>query len=257
VKGTTDPSEETVAQYLDWWIENLWNFVDRGRKDEETVKDYINSFRYVKASHLGRVKLIDLTAKDIYEMLVCLAQEGRAYYKNGKVIGRGPLAHRTVIRVRAHIEKALTQATSLGKIPLNVAKLVDIPATEKPEAKKALSEDQANLMIKTAAAAARSEDLLVYAFLLVGFVNGLRPGENRGLPWSRLDWDYHTDQGGRVFGAIDIDASLKRKKAYTRNGNRVPERLVLGGVKRDIDASNRIMVLPPEVLQVLRRWQVE
>jgi integrase len=107
------------------------------------------------------------------------------------------------------------------------------------------------------AAEARPEDLLVYAFLLVGFVNGLRPGENRGLQWHRVDWNYHADELGRVYGAIDIDATLERKKPYTRNGVRVPERFVIGGVKLDIDASNRVMLLPPEVVQVLRGWQVE
>lgn len=257
-KGPTDPTEETVGEFLDWWVDQQWDFVDRGRKDEETVKDYENSFRYVKA-RLGDIRLIDLTAADLYGLLVYLANEGRVHYRAGKKAGRGPLAHRTVIRVRSHLERALASATSLGKIPVNVAKLVDVPATEKPEPKKALTEDQAQLMITIAKAAAeaRPEDLLVYAFLLVGFVNGLRPGENRGLQWSRLDWSYHTDSKGRVYGAIDIDASLKRKKAYVRDGDYVPERFVMGGVKRDIAASNRIMVLPPEVLGVLRRWQVE
>jgi integrase len=256
--GATDPSEETVAHYLDWWIETRWAFVDKGRKDEETVKDYANSFRYV-GDHLGQIKLIDLTPKHIYDMLVYLANEGRAYYKNGQVVGRGPLAHRTIIRIRSQLEQALATATSLGKIPVNVAKLVDIPATVKPEPKKALTEEQANLMLKTAqeAAEARSADLMVYAFLLVGFVNGLRPGENRGLQWNRVDWDYYTDPNGRIYGAVDIDGSLKRKRGYTRNGKRVPERFVMGGVKRGIEASNRIMLLPPEVVEVLRRWQVE
>ena len=158
------------------------------------------------------------------------------------------------------MERALATATSLGKIPINVAKLVEIPPTERPEPKRALTEEEVRLMIKTAAAAAaeaKPEDLLVYAFLLVGFVNGLRRGENFGLQWHRLDWEYHTDEKGQVFGAIDISATLKRKKRHWRNGEYIPERYVMGGVKRDTAESNRIMVLPPQVIEVLRRWQVE
>jgi integrase len=256
--GSLGRTDETVASYLDWWVNTQWDFVDKGRKDEETVKDYENSFRYVKA-RLGHITLIDLTAADLYKLLVYLANEGRAQYKKGQVVSRGPLSHRTVIRVRSNMEKALATATSLGKIPVNIAKLVDIPATVKPEPKKALTEDEANLMIATAAAAAevKSEDVLVYAFLLVGFVNGLRPGENRGLQWHRLDWEYDTDGNGRVFGAIDIDASLQRKKPHWRDGEYFPERYVLGGLKLGTQESKRIMVLPPQVVEVLRRWQVE
>jgi integrase len=256
--GPTNPSEQTLAKYLDWWVDGQWQFVDKGRRDEETIKDYVNSFRHVKG-RLGHIKLIDLTAADLYNLLVHLANEGRTHYRGGEVVGRGPLAHRTVLRVRAHMEKALATATSLGKIPVNIAKLVEIPATVTTVPKKALSEEQAKLVIRTVqeAAEARSEDLLVYAFLLVGFVNGLRPGENRGLQWHRLDWDYYTDKRGRIYGSIDIDGTLKRKRGYTRNGVRVPERFVMGGVKLDIAASNRIMLLPPEVVEVLRRWRVE
>ena len=47
--GNQGRTDETVATYLDWWVNTQWSFVDKGRKDEETVKDYENSFRYVKA----------------------------------------------------------------------------------------------------------------------------------------------------------------------------------------------------------------
>jgi integrase len=236
------PTDETVVSYLDWWLDQQWDKVGTGQLDEGTVSDYAFSLGYVK-ERFPRVRLIDLTSADVYELLRHLAKRGRTRkIKNGYVVE--PLSRRTVTRVRSHLAMALRTARTLGKIPVNVALDVEIPATVDPTPQRSLTPAQAKLLLEEA----EGTDTLVYAFLLTGFAAGLRPGENLGAKWQYLDWDEAT---------LEIEKTLQRKKRHVRDGEVIPERLVIGGVKRGINASRRIMVLPPQVLQALRRWQVE
>jgi integrase len=257
-------SDQTVKEYLEWWlIDRGQNFVDKDKKSQGTVNDYRNSLGYVMNSRLGDVKLIDLTAPDLHDLLVALAEEGRTFRKNGQVVRRGPLSDRTIKRVRSDMIKALKTATSQGRVPSNIARELETPATTDTEPKRALTAEQARLMVSVAEKQAEKEpkDLLVSAFLLLALTSGLRTGEALGAQWERINWEYEVIDG-HTYGALDIEHSLKRIRGYTnRDGVKVPERLVLGGVKAnmqgEIEASKRIMVLPPAVLQVLKRWRHE
>lgn len=254
--GVEQPTDETVEEYLDWWLARQWEFVGKGRKDDKTVIDYANSLGYVK-TRLGQVKLMDLTAAEVYELLVYLSKYGRVTKVRGRRlvrVKRQPLARRTVTRVRSHLDMALATAVMLGKIPVNVAQLVrltEIPDLSETAEKRALTPEQAQSLLEEAQA-----DPLVHAFLLVGLSQGLRAGENLGAGWDYLDWEGYTDANGVVMGTLEIERTLKRTPAHRRNGVKVTERLEMGGVKLGIRASERIMVLPPAVLQVLRTWQV-
>ena len=74
-----------------------------------------------------------------------------------------------------------------------MAKLVGIPATDAPTPKKALTPEQVVTVLEVA-----KSDPLVHAFLLVGFTQGLRAGENLGAGWDYLDWEGYTDENGVV-----------------------------------------------------------
>ncbi len=106
--------------------------MDKGRKDEETVKDYANSFRYVKA-RLGHflVHRPDGLGEHLTTCWSISPTRGWAYYRHVRWWwSRGPLgAPHGDTGCVPQLEKALASATSLGKIPVNIAKLVDIPAT--------------------------------------------------------------------------------------------------------------------------------
>jgi integrase len=240
--GLGAPTDETVADYLAWWLDQQRDKVTTGEKDSGTVNDYALSLGYVTA-RLGKVKLIDLTSADVYDLLVHLARQGRTRTIKGASVTE-PLSRRTVTRVRSHLDMALRTDKRLGKVTTNVAADVEIPATAPSSPRRALGVDQAKVLIEEA----EGTDTLVYAFLLLGFTVGLRPGENLGARWDCLDWHE---------GTLEIEKTLQRKIGYTRDGVKVPDRLVMGGVKRDIAASKRTMTLPPQVLQALRRWQVE
>jgi integrase len=263
--GQADPaadSDETVAEFLDDWLRRQWDYVDTGQYEWKTVDDFDASVKKAKEV-LGDVKLKNLHAQVIYNGLERLAKSGRIVktYEPGPrgqrkvTITRAPLSRRTVKKVYNVLTVSLDEAVTFGKVPRNEARLLNprrLPATVPPTKKRALSEGQFAIMREAA-----ERDLLVEAFLLTGFANGLRSGENMGASWDRVNWKYYTDEDGEVYGALDIAETLKVKGGNSRDGEWVPEYLEIGDVKGRVEASRRVMLLDPEVLAVLRRWRAK
>ncbi len=255
--GGAAETDETLGEYLDSWLARQWAFVDTGEMEEKTIDDFNTSVTKAKEV-LGDIPLKNLTALAIFMGLERLAKTGRKEKvysgKRGNrqvKIVRKPLSRRTITKVKNLLVVVLDEATAYNLVPRNEARLVlKLPATVAPTEKRSLNERQVKIMLEAA-----EQDPIVLAFLLTGFVSGLRSGENMGARWDRLNWKYYEDEDGRVFGALDIEETLKVKGGYVRDGVNVPEYLEMGDVKGRTAASRRKMVLPPDVLQVLRRWQ--
>ncbi len=258
-RGGATETDETLGEFLDSWLARQWDFVDTGEKNEKTVKDYAHSITKAK-ERLGTIPLKDLSALAIFLELERLAKSGKAArVYSGKArkrtarIVRQPLSRRDVKRVRSLLINALDEAVLYGKLDRNEARLTRLPATQPPEPQKALSEEDIQQVLRVA----EENDLLLYASLLTGFSNGLRPGELLGAQWHNVEWNLFTDDNGQTFGAIEIEETLKVEGGYVRNGEKVPERRQMGAVKGEVAASERIMALDPRVLKALRRWQVK
>jgi hypothetical protein len=76
--GAATVTDETVAEYLDWWLASRWDYVTKEQKAEKTVIDYQNSLSYVK-SRLGHLKLAELTSAHVYDLLVHLSKYGKTH----------------------------------------------------------------------------------------------------------------------------------------------------------------------------------
>lgn len=115
--------------------------------------------------------------------------------RHGGKDGKG-LSPRTVQYVRAVLRKALNQALKWGRVPRNVALLVDPPTATKPQIKPLTPEQGRKLL--DAARGHRLEALYRVALSL-----GLRQGEALGLRWEDVDLDA---------GTLRVAMALQRRK---------------------------------------------
>jgi integrase len=92
------------------------------------------------------------------------------------------LAPNTVKYVHSVLRAALNRAVELGKLPRNVATLVDLPRKRHSEI-QTLTPEQARAFLKAA------ERDRWYGLWVLMLTTGLRPGEALGVKWSDLDGD--------------------------------------------------------------------
>ena len=162
---------------------------------------------------LGTRRLAELEPEHVEALLARLAREGKS--------------RRSVTRVRTVLGQALDTAMRRAKVSRNVARLAEMPRTSSPPEKRALTVDQAEALLE----AAKGDP--VEAFIVVGLMTGLRPGELLGLHWD--DVDLHA-------GTLDVTGSLKREGSTLRLGD------VKGGLKR----ARRRLDLPAPAVEALR-----
>jgi integrase len=159
------------------------------------------------------VRLAELEPEHVEAVLARLAKEGKA--------------RRSVTRTRTVLGQALDTAARRGKVARNVAKLAEMPRTAALPERKALNVEQAAMLLEAA------EGDPLEAFIVLGLMTGLRPGELLGLRWSDVDLDART---------LDVTGSLKREGSTLR----------LGDAKRGIRRSRRRLDLPERAVEALR-----
>ena len=159
-----EPSKETVAEYMDKWLET----VVKARVREKTHRDYGDRIRlYIKPA-LGELKLHQVTPEKIQELYNKMLDDG--------------LSPRTVRYAHTILRNALQQAIKWGKLYRNPAELVDLPRQKKEEMKTL-----------SPAEAVRFMEVVVYspwkALFSLLLTSGMRPGEALGLKWNDIDFD--------------------------------------------------------------------
>lgn len=162
------PVNETLSAHLDSWLEGK----RLSGKRPATLRSYRDALSHVR-SLFGTKPLQSLTAEDV-EQVKALMLDGAA-----RRIGRKgePLSARSVNLMLGTLQQALDQAVRRGKVPRNVAALVD-RAAGGPKPGAAWTLEEAALFKERA-----SRDRLHVAWLLTCF--GLRRGEVLGLEWDR------------------------------------------------------------------------
>jgi len=156
------PSEQTLADYLQYWL----NTVMRGQVEDTTWQDYALMVRKSTAL-IGGKPLRAVTASDLQQMYSALAEQGN-----------GP---RTIRYVHTVIRHALADAVDFGLLatnPANKAKPPKLPRTvvHPPSA------DQAAAIL----AVADHDRLRALWYFLA--LTGCRRGEALGLRWDDIDW---------------------------------------------------------------------
>lgn len=155
---------QTVAQYLNHWLENVVRPSVRPR----THATYLGYTRRYLVPEIGRIPLAKLTPQHVQTL-------------QNRMLSRG-LSPQTVHHLRAVLRGALNQAVRWGQIPHNVAALVDPPHVQRYEI-RVLTPTEAKTFLSAAA-----KDRLA-ALYTVALAAGLRQGELLGLRWEDVDLD--------------------------------------------------------------------
>jgi len=196
----------TVQAYLDDWLK-------KAKPDlrYSTHRGYEQIIRLHLGPELGKIRLSKLSPDDVEDFI-------------GRKIDAG-LSPRTVQYCHAVLRVALQKAVRYGKIPRNVASLVDAPKVSR-EPVKPLTTKEAKALLK-AASGDPLEALYVATLAL-----GLRRGEACGLKWSDVD--------------------LKARRLWIRRALQHQKGRGLVEVEPKSRTSRRALPVPPFVVQALK-----
>ena len=190
MKGGTyiDPTRETIATFLDRWINHM-----KGQVAPRSHERYSEIARKNVAPLLGGLTLTKLQPAHI----------SAAYAKaltSGHRKGRGGLSARTVTHMHRVLRQALQQAVRWQLLTRNPADAVKPPKIERQQM-SVLDADATAELIE----AARS--YTVFMPILLGALCGLRRGEISALRWRSVDLDA---------GQLAVVASTEQTKAGCR-----------------------------------------
>jgi len=166
------PAEQTLAEYLEKWLEGLTT-----RLRPSTVDGYRRCMKYVTPA-LGGRRLDHPTPKDLDQLYAELLKSGLRQRQGG-------LSPRSVRYVHVVLQKALSDAVRKGDLARNVATLADPPRakdTKPPEMAWWTPAELRSFLDLTANEA-------LGPLFRVAAMTGMRRGEVCGLRWSDVDLD--------------------------------------------------------------------
>lgn len=208
-------SRQTVAQFLDQWLENTQKPSVRPRtyeRYEEVIRLHINPV-------LGHYQLQKLTAQHI-----------EAFY--AKKLEQG-LSPRTVNTFHNVLHKALEKARRSRVIVENVCEFVDRPRIEDIEINPLTLRQ-----VKTLLAAAQGHSL--EALLTLALATGMRRGELMGLKWQDISFEKGELQVRRILSRVPSRLKTEERKGYVEAAPKTKK-------------SRRSIVIVPFALEALSR----
>jgi len=162
----TKPSNTTVAQWMDYWIDEIAKERIRPRvwqTYKSTIKVNINP-------HIGKRKLVELAPADIRTMHRKIAAAGKAT--------------KTVEGAYTLLKSALADAVKEGKIDNNVCEKVD-----RPKASSEVREPLTNLQARKLLRHSIDHNDPMVSRWATAFMTGARQGECLGLRWEYVDFE--------------------------------------------------------------------
>ncbi len=195
-----EPSNIKLSEWLDKWIE--------GRKNTIAYSTYRN-YKVMIRNHIkpeiGNIKLKDLEARQIQELL-------NYKLEDGKVNGEGGLSVRTVKYIYQTLHTALEQAIKERLIPSNVCKPVEIPKGQEEKELKVWDDQQVRGFLKKAKCSR------FYMLFYLALNTGMRRGELLGLRWKDIDFKKNRINVRKQI--VRTDKGLISKKLKTKAGKR-------------------------------------
>ena len=190
---------------------------------ESTKNWYRGLFKRIIPS-LGKIPVQDLTPRQIREFYKELANDTAltARSKTGKLSGTYRLHHHRALSA------VLGFALKSGYISVNPLTAVDPPRSDTPEAEFLEDKEIAQVMDVLE----NYDDSMWKALFLMEMYMSMRPGEIIGLNWSDLE--------GNI---LIIRAGSNRVNGKTIRTDRPKNK-----------SSKRTLVLPPEVVEPLKKW---
>jgi integrase len=183
-----DPSRQTVAQFLDRWLNHM-----AMRLSPRSHERYTEIVHKNLVPALGAAKLTKLRSVQIAE----------AYSKAlaaGRRDGNGGLSANTVVYMHRVLKQALAHAVAWHELVRNEADAVKPPKVERKHM-KVLDTDGIAALLQTA------QDTAMFIPILLGVTTGMRRGEVAALRWRHVDLDR---------AQISVEESAEQTKAGVR-----------------------------------------
>lgn len=209
------PQSITLREYLTEW---LTTYVESNLR-KSTIAGYRRNIEQHVIPHLGNIELQNLTSSHI-DSLYAKKQ------KDGRLDGKGGLSPKSLIYIHRVLNEALEHAVKKRLIPRNIAKDV----TNLPKLKKHKAEIYDRNEIKALLEAVKDTDMEVPIALAA--ICGMRRGEIMGLMWQEVSFENNT-------------IKVCRQLLPTKNGLEFEE--------PKSEDSNRLINVPPEVMDMLKR----
>lgn len=205
-------SRQTVGDWLEFWLESI----AASKVRPSTLHSYRGYVRNRIVPALGRHRLNRLQPEHLEE-----------FYRTSLAEGLAPA---TVLQMHRILSRALKVAMRRGRVPRNVATLVDAPTVRRTEIVPLTATEARQVL----AAAAEDRNSARWS---VALALGLRQGEALGLRWDDLDLDNST---------LTVRHALQRQPGGG---------LVL--VEPKSAAGRRTIVLPQPLVNALRRQRTD
>jgi len=193
-EGTyTAPSRLTVEEWLNTWLNDYLLDVK-----PRTIQKYSSTVRNRLIPNLGKIKLRDLSARQIQHLY-------NALYRGTD--GLRQLAPKSIHDTHGTFHRALQQAVEIGLIKSNPSDVCKLPRVKKAEIQPMDSAQISNFLH-------RIEGHSFELIYRIDLFTGMRMGEILGLSWDCIDWkngviriyrQLHQIKGGYEFGSLKND----------------------------------------------------
>jgi integrase len=189
--GVTTDARYSVEDAVD-------DFLAKGLKGRSkgTIDCYRSLADHNVIPQIGGIKLKELTADQLDDWLDERAEE---------------LTTRTLRLIHQILERTIRQAQARDKVRRNVASLVDVPEGQEGRPSKAMTLNQAVMLLETVEA----ETHQLAAYVVLSLLSGVRTEEARALRWSEVDLDTGTVA---VYRSVRVKGDTKTRKSRPRPG---------------------------------------
>ena len=218
------PDKATPSMTFGGWLEYWYENHAKPRLRPTTQQRYEELMSQHIVPMLGDIPLTKLTQSDLRQFYSKLKESGR---KRGVELYGPGLSDRTIRNCHALCRTALERAVAEGLIPKNPAVGCKLPPSHPKEMRVLNAEEMQRLLIQ-----AKEEGY--YELFLLELATGLRRGELLALQWEDLNFQT---------GELRIQRQVYRAKGQ----------LMVSQPKTR--TSDRIIILPPPILGVLKEYR--
>lgn len=224
--GTSEQIKCSSDMLFGKWIDYWYRTYCKNTLKEYTQTTYEQRIYKQIIPKLGQYPLNKITAGTLEKFYAELKTDGRLVRREQN--GNG-LSDSVIRSIHAHCRAALQKAVDEGLISKNPATKCKLPPKRYAEIKILLLEEMQKLLYQ-----AQIEGF--YEMFLLDLSTGLRRGELLGLKWDDIDFDEGT-------------LSVKRQVRF--------EKGILKISSPKTKASERTIVLPPQIIEMLKEYRTK